>query len=152
MYVRMYVCMYERMYVRTYFRTYVCMRACMYVRVPGVSQNMSTLPFRAVPASGRFLRFGSDQVTEFIVEITPWISLKHANVLTLLAMCPEPANLCIVTDLIPRGSLWDVLHKVGAYRRPLAPPRERERAGGVLSGASAPEAAAGSTERPAGRQ
>ena len=51
-------------------------------------------------------------MTEFIVEITPWISLRHTNVLRLLAMCPEPASLCIVTDLIPRGSLWDVLHKV----------------------------------------
>lgn len=66
---------------------------------------------RSHRSSGRFLCFGSEHVTEFIVEITPWISLKHANVLTLLAMCPEPANLCIVTDLIPRGSLWDVLHK-----------------------------------------
>jgi hypothetical protein len=60
-------------------------------------------------------------VTEFIVEITPWISLRHTNVLRLLAMCPEPASLCIVTDLIPRGSLWDVLHKVRLPARRMVP-------------------------------
>lgn len=37
--------------------------------------------------------------------------LRHPNVLLFMGACMQPPNLAIVTEYLPRGSLYRLLHK-----------------------------------------
>jgi hypothetical protein len=52
---------------------------------------------------------GQDILEEFQSEVKIMSVLRHPNICRLLGACMEPANRCLVVELLPRGSLWDVL-------------------------------------------
>ena len=37
--------------------------------------------------------------------------MKHPNVVLFMGACTQPPNLCIVTQFVPRGSLFRLLHR-----------------------------------------
>jgi len=43
-------------------------------------------------------------------EVIIMSKLRHPNVLLFMGACMEPGNLLIVTELMPRGSVYDLLH------------------------------------------
>jgi len=49
-----------------------------------------------------------DSLFEFLQEISMMCELRHPNVLLFMGACTKPP--CIVTEYMPRGSLYDVLH------------------------------------------
>ena len=51
-----------------------------------------------------------DLLDEFNNEIKMLSFLRHPNIVTLLATCKKP-KLAILTEHVPRGSLFDILHK-----------------------------------------
>jgi Leucine-rich repeat (LRR) protein len=53
-------------------------------------------------------------VNEFRSEVLVMSRLHHPNVLLLVGACSEFPNLCIVTEFLPNGALYDVLHKKNA--------------------------------------
>jgi serine/threonine protein kinase len=44
-------------------------------------------------------------------EISFLSRLRHANIVLLMGIVSKPPNLCIVTEYLPCGSLYDFLHK-----------------------------------------
>ena len=44
-------------------------------------------------------------------EINMLGNLKHPNIVLLMGVVSKPPNLCIVTEYLPNGSLFDFLHK-----------------------------------------
>lgn len=56
----------------------------------------------------------SDILLEFRKEIRIMMRLRHPNVLLFMGAVIEPPNLCIVTQFLPRGSLYRILHKSDA--------------------------------------
>lgn len=51
------------------------------------------------------------QLQEFKQEVTLMSKLKHPNIVQFLGACTEYPNLAIVTQFMPRGSLFNLLHK-----------------------------------------
>eukprot|EP01103_Thecamoeba_quadrilineata_P000567 TRINITY_DN10493_c0_g1_i1.p1 TRINITY_DN10493_c0_g1~~TRINITY_DN10493_c0_g1_i1.p1 ORF type:complete len:257 (-),score=27.46 TRINITY_DN10493_c0_g1_i1:47-733(-) len=47
---------------------------------------------------------------EFISEISVLKKLHHPNIVLFMGVCTSPPNLCIVTEFVDQGSMWDVLH------------------------------------------
>lgn len=39
------------------------------------------------------------------------MKLRHPNILTLIGIVNEHPNLAIITDFIPNGDLYNILHK-----------------------------------------
>eukprot|EP01102_Stenamoeba_stenopodia_P009474 TRINITY_DN2796_c0_g2_i2.p1 TRINITY_DN2796_c0_g2~~TRINITY_DN2796_c0_g2_i2.p1 ORF type:complete len:572 (-),score=128.79 TRINITY_DN2796_c0_g2_i2:239-1954(-) len=58
----------------------------------------------------------SRQFEDFLQEIMLMKKLRHPNILLYMGVCTAMPNLCIVTEFMNRGSLWDVLHN---YQIPL---------------------------------
>ena len=48
---------------------------------------------------------------EFLLEVRIMKCLRHPNVLLFMGACMKPPNLAIVTEYLPRGSLYKLLHK-----------------------------------------
>mmetsp|Transcript_26530 Transcript_26530/g.68029 ORF Transcript_26530/g.68029 Transcript_26530/m.68029 type:complete len:134 (+) Transcript_26530:2311-2712(+) len=44
-------------------------------------------------------------------EITLLSRLEHANIVKYIGACFEPPNLCVITELLTRGSLSELLYK-----------------------------------------
>ena len=64
----------------------------------------------------------SPQVTqEFRAEVAMMKRLRHPNIVLFMGAVPKPPNLSIVTEYMPRGSLFKLLHRSGK------PPDERRR-------------------------
>ncbi|CAN1175817.1 Serine/threonine-protein kinase STY17 [Linum perenne] len=53
----------------------------------------------------------SSQVDEFSHEVAILREVQHINVVQFVGACTEYPNLCIVTEYMPGGSLYDYLHK-----------------------------------------
>eukprot|EP00026_Physarum_polycephalum_P000443 Phypoly_transcript_00444.p1 GENE.Phypoly_transcript_00444~~Phypoly_transcript_00444.p1 ORF type:complete len:909 (-),score=141.61 Phypoly_transcript_00444:1068-3794(-) len=49
------------------------------------------------------------QLQEFTQEAAIMVGLRHPNILLFMGVCLEPAKLCIITELMSRGSLYDLL-------------------------------------------
>jgi len=47
---------------------------------------------------------------EFAREARLMRSLRHPNVLQFLGACLDPPDICIVTEYMPRGSLYQLIH------------------------------------------
>lgn len=50
---------------------------------------------------------------EFKAEVSIMKRLKHPNVVLFMGACTQPPNLSIVTQFVPRGSLFRLLHRAG---------------------------------------
>lgn len=60
-------------------------------------------------------------VQEFKAEVSIMKRLKHPNVVLFMGACTQPPNLSIVTQFVPRGSLFRLLHRsVTAVSMPVA--------------------------------
>jgi ankyrin repeat protein len=55
-------------------------------------------------------RMKDKDLKEFRAEIQMMSKLRHPNVVLFMGACTNPPNLCIVTEYLPRGSLWHILH------------------------------------------
>mmetsp|Transcript_504 Transcript_504/g.764 ORF Transcript_504/g.764 Transcript_504/m.764 type:complete len:553 (-) Transcript_504:189-1847(-) len=51
-----------------------------------------------------------DSLSSFKKEVAIMSKLRHPNVLLFMGACTEPGNLMIVTELMSRGSAYDILH------------------------------------------
>ncbi|CAJ1367476.1 unnamed protein product [Effrenium voratum] len=54
---------------------------------------------------------------EFENEVRMLRRLRHPNVVTLMAVCRKPPALSILTELVPGGSLYDLMHCPGSRSR-----------------------------------
>ncbi|XP_073129943.1 serine/threonine-protein kinase EDR1 [Henckelia pumila] len=52
-----------------------------------------------------------DALTQFKCEIEIMLSLRHPNVVLLMGAVMQPPNMSILTELLPRGSLYKLLHR-----------------------------------------
>lgn len=52
---------------------------------------------------------------EFKAEVSIMKRLKHPNVVLFMGACTQPPNLSIVTQFVPRGSLFRLLHRAGQH-------------------------------------
>ena len=48
---------------------------------------------------------------EFRAEVGIMKRLKHPNVVLFMGACTQPPNLSIITQFVPRGSLFRLLHR-----------------------------------------
>eukprot|EP00002_Diphylleia_rotans_P030361 TRINITY_DN6232_c0_g1_i2.p1 TRINITY_DN6232_c0_g1~~TRINITY_DN6232_c0_g1_i2.p1 ORF type:complete len:1685 (+),score=327.23 TRINITY_DN6232_c0_g1_i2:77-5131(+) len=54
-----------------------------------------------------------DALAEFDREVSVMVELRHPNLVLYMAACVELPNLCIVSELMQKGSLYDALHDDG---------------------------------------
>ena len=47
---------------------------------------------------------------ELNTEVNMLASLRHPYIVLLMAIVSKPPTLCIVTDYLPRGNLYNLLH------------------------------------------
>ncbi|KZV37293.1 kinase family protein [Dorcoceras hygrometricum] len=52
-----------------------------------------------------------DALAQFKCEIEIMLSLRHPNVVLLMGAVTQPPNMSILTELLPRGSLYKLLHR-----------------------------------------
>eukprot|EP00002_Diphylleia_rotans_P006635 TRINITY_DN159_c0_g1_i7.p1 TRINITY_DN159_c0_g1~~TRINITY_DN159_c0_g1_i7.p1 ORF type:complete len:2480 (-),score=532.94 TRINITY_DN159_c0_g1_i7:244-7683(-) len=57
-----------------------------------------------------FEKITKGAIKEFESEVSIMVELRHPNVVLYMAACVEPPNLCIVSELMTRGSLYDIIH------------------------------------------
>lgn len=50
------------------------------------------------------------QLEEFQQEAAVMVGLRHPNIVLFMGVCVDPPELCIITEFMSRGSLYDVLH------------------------------------------
>jgi len=55
-------------------------------------------------------QMSEDVLLDFRKEVAVLSSLRHPHVILFMGACTRLPDLCIVTEFLPRGSLWDVLH------------------------------------------
>ncbi|KAG6646382.1 serine/threonine-protein kinase STY17-like isoform X3 [Carya illinoinensis] len=56
---------------------------------------------------------------EFSQEVYIMRKVRHKNVVQFIGACTQPPNLCIVTEFMSRGSVYDFLHKQrGVFKLP----------------------------------
>ncbi|MDP2436532.1 MAG: protein kinase [archaeon] len=53
----------------------------------------------------------AETLSAFKKEVAVMSKLRHPNVLLFMGASTEPGNLMIVTELMPRGSIYDLLHQ-----------------------------------------
>eukprot|EP00002_Diphylleia_rotans_P006476 TRINITY_DN1583_c0_g1_i4.p1 TRINITY_DN1583_c0_g1~~TRINITY_DN1583_c0_g1_i4.p1 ORF type:complete len:2439 (+),score=398.92 TRINITY_DN1583_c0_g1_i4:197-7513(+) len=56
------------------------------------------------------VNFKREVLNEFDHEVGVMVELRHPNLVLYMAACVQPPNLCIVSELMSRGSLFDALH------------------------------------------
>lgn len=54
-------------------------------------------------------KFDDKTLDDFRKEVAIMSTLRHPNVLLFMGACTQPGNLLIVTELMPRGSVYDLL-------------------------------------------
>ncbi|XP_022136159.1 serine/threonine-protein kinase STY46 isoform X2 [Momordica charantia] len=64
-------------------------------------------------------RVNSDMQSEFAQEVYIMRKVRHKNVVQFIGACTKPPSLCIVTEFMSGGSVYDYLHKQkGTFRLP----------------------------------
>ncbi|KAG9129840.1 hypothetical protein Leryth_006983 [Lithospermum erythrorhizon] len=62
----------------------------------------------------------SEMLREFSHEIYIMRKIRHKNVVQFMGACTRPSNLCIVTEFMSRGSVYNFLHKEkGSFKLPI---------------------------------
>ncbi|XP_010548241.1 PREDICTED: serine/threonine-protein kinase STY17-like isoform X2 [Tarenaya hassleriana] len=56
-------------------------------------------------------RVNAEMLREFAQEVYIMRKIRHKNVVQLIGACTRSPNLCIVTEFMARGSIYDFLHK-----------------------------------------
>ncbi|CAI9111012.1 OLC1v1011143C1 [Oldenlandia corymbosa var. corymbosa] len=56
-------------------------------------------------------RVNKDMLNEFTREVFIMRKIRHKNVVQFLGACTRPPNLCIVTEYMSKGSVYNFLHK-----------------------------------------
>lgn len=64
----------------------------------------------------------ADIVSAFESEVAMLASLRHPNICLYMGACLTLPNRAIITELVSRGSLWNVLRTPGAFPAHIAPP------------------------------
>ena len=57
---------------------------------------------------------GPNIVTQFRKEVAIMKRLRHPNIVQFIGACTQPPDLCIITQYVPRGSLFKLLHRSNA--------------------------------------
>jgi len=55
-------------------------------------------------------QFDDETLASFKQEVAVMSKLRHPNIVSFLGACFEPGEYMMVTELMARGSLWDLLH------------------------------------------
>eukprot|EP01117_Protostelium_nocturnum_P003651 TRINITY_DN14936_c0_g1_i1.p1 TRINITY_DN14936_c0_g1~~TRINITY_DN14936_c0_g1_i1.p1 ORF type:complete len:629 (+),score=258.47 TRINITY_DN14936_c0_g1_i1:114-2000(+) len=55
-----------------------------------------------------FQQFDQATLEEFLMEVAVMMKLRHPNVLLFMGACTSPGNLSMITELMPRGSVYDL--------------------------------------------
>ncbi|XP_009588108.1 serine/threonine-protein kinase STY46 isoform X1 [Nicotiana tabacum] len=64
-------------------------------------------------------RLNTELQTEFAQEVYIMRKVRHKNVVQFIGACTRPPNLCIVTEYMSGGSVYDYLHKrKGSFKLP----------------------------------
>ncbi|KAJ0252474.1 Serine/threonine-protein kinase STY46 [Hirschfeldia incana] len=64
-------------------------------------------------------RLDSELEKEFSQEVFIMRKVRHKNVVQFIGACTKPPHLCIVTEFMPGGSVYDYLHKQkGVFKLP----------------------------------
>lgn len=64
-------------------------------------------------------RVNADMLREFAQEVYIMRKIRHKNVVQFIGACTQPPHLCIVTEFMARGSVYDFLHKQkGVFKLP----------------------------------
>ncbi|CAN4107315.1 unnamed protein product [Withania somnifera] len=64
-------------------------------------------------------RLNTELQTEFAQEVYIMRKVRHKNVVQFIGACTRPPNLCIVTEYMSGGSIYDYLHKQkGSFKLP----------------------------------
>ncbi|KAL3539115.1 hypothetical protein ACH5RR_002481 [Cinchona calisaya] len=64
-------------------------------------------------------RLNSELQKEFVQEVYIMRKVRHKNVVQFIGACTRPSNLCIVTEFMSGGSVYDYLHKQkGTFKLP----------------------------------
>ncbi|KAI4327800.1 hypothetical protein L6164_020218 [Bauhinia variegata] len=64
-------------------------------------------------------RVSTEMLREFAQEVYIMRKIRHKNVVQFIGACTQPPNLCIVTEFMSRGSVYDFLHKQrGVFKLP----------------------------------
>ncbi|KAF7829015.1 serine/threonine-protein kinase STY17 isoform X1 [Senna tora] len=64
-------------------------------------------------------RINTEMLREFAQEVYIMRKIRHKNVVQFIGACTQPPNLCIVTEFMSRGSVYDFLHKQrGEFKLP----------------------------------
>ncbi|KAM7260417.1 hypothetical protein ACFE04_016158 [Oxalis oulophora] len=64
-------------------------------------------------------RVNPDMLKDFAQEVYIMRKIRHKNVVQFIGACTRPPNLCIVTEFMARGSIYDFLHKhKGVFKLP----------------------------------
>lgn len=64
-------------------------------------------------------------VRDFRAEVSIMSRLRHPNVVLFMGAVVQPSQLAIVTEFVPRGSLFRLLHRARGPGRPEIDPRRR---------------------------
>ncbi|XP_028774557.1 serine/threonine-protein kinase STY17 isoform X2 [Neltuma alba] len=64
-------------------------------------------------------KINTEMLREFAQEVYIMRKIRHKNVVQFIGACTQPPNLCIVTEFMSRGSVYDFLHKQrGVFKLP----------------------------------
>ncbi|KAI9109712.1 hypothetical protein K1719_019342 [Acacia pycnantha] len=64
-------------------------------------------------------KINTEMSREFAQEVYIMRKIRHKNVVQFIGACTQPPNLCIVTEFMSRGSVYDFLHKQrGVFKLP----------------------------------
>ncbi|XP_023766449.1 serine/threonine-protein kinase STY46 isoform X1 [Lactuca sativa] len=65
-------------------------------------------------------RIDTDMQQEFAQEVYIMRKIRHKNVVQFIGACTKPSSLCIVTEFMSGGSVYDYLHKQkGTFKLPI---------------------------------
>ncbi|MFS8016687.1 putative dual-specificity kinase TKL-Pl-4 family [Helianthus anomalus] len=65
-------------------------------------------------------RVDADMVKEFTQEVFIMRKIRHKNVVQFIGACTQPMKLCIVTEFMAQGSIYNYLHKQnGSFKLPM---------------------------------
>ncbi|XP_040370867.1 serine/threonine-protein kinase STY17 isoform X2 [Rosa chinensis] len=64
-------------------------------------------------------RVNAEMLRDFSQEVYILRKIRHKNVVQFIGACTQPPNICIVTEFMSRGSVYDFLHKQkGVFKLP----------------------------------